>query len=154
MAIPFAWFTWVGTAMVFPSLVNCHCLMYIHVTCDYIFIGHEAVASEVGLGISTFKPSEFLSKVIAMFLLHVYMYMYIVYACAHWYHTIVCTCVCVLLFIPMQRMYGHWSWSLSLQGWTRHWMDSLELHQVHCHLPLYRYADWIEVHSNQLQLTD
>ena len=36
--------------------------MYVYVlhVCVYVYVhvGHEAVASEVGLGISTFKPSE------------------------------------------------------------------------------------------------
>ena len=36
------------------SVDNIRCKM-----CVYVHIGHEAVASEVSLGISTFKPSEY-----------------------------------------------------------------------------------------------
>ena len=59
-------------------------------------VGHEAVASEVGLGISTFKPSECPKQRSSTF-------------------CVLCTSMscmpvhkCLLVF-PMQHMCGHWS---------------------------------------------
>ena len=73
------------------------CTLYYYFVCIHN-VGHEAVASEVGLGISTFKPSECPKQKSSSLCVSCVLQCHA--------HAPVHKCP---LFIPMQHMCGHWS---------------------------------------------